>query len=72
MWLVYREKTDNCKILHSRKGCEYRPPELPHLSGEGSCAETRIVYEFFGWYYHGHNCLLFRDVTTVGGYNLEL
>ena len=46
MWLVYREQTDCCTI-HARNGREYRPPELPRLSVDGFCAETRTVYEFF-------------------------
>jgi hypothetical protein len=31
MWLMYKEQTDGCKILHGRNGREYRLPELPHL-----------------------------------------
>jgi hypothetical protein len=66
MWLVYREQTDGCTIMHARNGREYRPPELPRLSVDGFCAETRTV-EFFGCLYHGYSCLPFRDVTTLGG-----
>ena len=48
MWLVYREQTDGCSILHTINGREDRLPELPCLSLDGFCAETRTVYEFFG------------------------
>ena len=67
MWQVYREENDVCKIRDARNGPEYRLPELPRLSVDGFCAETRTVYEFFGCLYHGHTCLSFRDVTTLGG-----
>jgi len=46
MWLVHRERTDGCKILHGRNGREYRLPELPDLSVDGFCPETKTVYEF--------------------------
>jgi hypothetical protein len=65
MWLAYREHIDGCKILHGRNGGEYRLPELPHLSVDGICPETKKVYEFLGCYFHGHTCLPFRDVTTM-------
>ena len=67
MWLVYREQTDGCTILHARNGREYRPPELSRLSVDGFCTETRTVDEFFGCLFHGHTCLPFRDVTNLGG-----
>jgi hypothetical protein len=41
MWLVYKEQTDGCKILHGRNGREYRLPELPNLSVDGFCPETK-------------------------------
>ena len=65
MWLVYREHTDGCTIMHARKPCEYRPPEFPHLSVNDLCAETRTVHKFLGCYCHGLTCLKFRDVTTI-------
>ena len=40
-------------------------PELPNLSVDGYCHETRKVYEFLGCYRHGHTCLPFRDVSTM-------
>ena len=46
MWLLYREQTDECTIKHVTNGREYSPPELPKLSADGFCAETRNVYEF--------------------------
>ena len=67
MWLVYREHTDGCTIRHARNGRGYSPPELPRMRVGGFCAEKRTVYEFFGCPYHGHTCLPFRDVTTLGG-----
>jgi hypothetical protein len=65
MWLAYKEDIDGWKILHGRNGREYRLPELPHLSVDGFCPETKKVYEFLGCYFHGHTCLPFRDVTTM-------
>jgi len=47
------------------KGREYRPPELPHYSVDGYCAETRTIYEFLGCYYHGCKYQPFRDVKTL-------
>jgi len=43
MWLVYREQTDGCPIMHTSNGREYRPPELPRLNVDGFCAETRFA-----------------------------
>ena len=43
MWLVYREQTDGCRIIHGRNRCEYRLPELPRLSVDGFCEETKTV-----------------------------
>jgi G:T-mismatch repair DNA endonuclease (very short patch repair protein) len=67
MWLVYREKVDGCTIMHGRNGREYRLPELPRLSVDGFCRETKTVYEFFGCYFHGHTFLQYRDNPTMGG-----
>jgi hypothetical protein len=65
--LVYGEQTDGCHIQHGRNGRVYRLPELPNLSLEGFCAETKTVYEFNGCYWHGHTFQPFRDITTVAG-----
>jgi hypothetical protein len=62
MWLVYREKVDGCTIMHGRN---WR--ELPRLSVDGFCLETKTVYEFFGCYFHGHTCLQNKDIATMGG-----
>ena len=70
MWLLYREQIDGCTIRHARKWCEYRPPELPKLSVEGFCVETRTVYEFLVRMFLGHTCLPFRGVTTLAKDNL--
>ena len=67
VWLLHMEQTDGCKIMHARKGREYRLPELPNFSVDRYSAETRTVYEFFGCYYHGHMCQPFRDVCTTSG-----
>jgi hypothetical protein len=67
MWLVYREQTDGCHILHGRNGGEHKLPELPNLSVDRFCAETKTVYEFKGCYWHVHACQPFRDVPTVAG-----
>ena len=63
MWLVYREQTDGCTIMHARKGREYRPPEIPRLSVGVFWALTRNVYEFFGCLFHGIPIYLF--VTSL-------
>jgi hypothetical protein len=66
MFLIYTEHTDNCKILHGHYGLEYRLPELPRLSVDGYCPETKKVYEFNGCYYHGHTCKPYRDTALLG------
>lgn len=66
MWLVYKEKTDRWKILHGRNGRKYRLPELHHPSVDGFYPERGNVYEFCGCYFHGHTCLPFGDVRTIG------
>jgi G:T-mismatch repair DNA endonuclease (very short patch repair protein) len=70
MWLVYREKADGCTILHGLNGSGYRLPEFSDLSVDGFCPETKIVYEFYGCFWHGYTCLPFRDVITVAGETL--
>jgi len=65
MWLVHMEGTDVVKIMHGRNDREYKVHELPHLILEGYCPETRGIYEFFGYYFHGHKCQPFRDVITT-------
>jgi hypothetical protein len=67
MWLVYREPTDGCLILHGRNGSEYRVPELTNLSVDGPCAETKPVDGFNDYYWLGHTCQPFRDIPTVAG-----
>jgi G:T-mismatch repair DNA endonuclease (very short patch repair protein) len=66
MWLLHIEQTDGCRTMHARNGREYTPPELPNYSVDGYCPETKIIYEFLG-FYHGHTCQPFRDVKTMGG-----
>jgi G:T-mismatch repair DNA endonuclease (very short patch repair protein) len=61
---------NKCKILHGRNGREYRLPELPRLSVDGYCPETKKVYEFCGCYYHGHTCMPYRDKATLGQDNV--
>jgi hypothetical protein len=46
MWLVYKEQTDGCKILHGRNGREYRLPELPHLSVDGISKDTNTQSQY--------------------------
>jgi hypothetical protein len=65
MWHVYREKMDGYEILGDRNGCESRLPQIPHLSVDGFCQDTRKAYEVFGYYWHGNTWLTFRDVTTI-------
>ena len=64
-WLVHSERTDGCRISNGRNGREFRLPEVPSLSVDGYCHETRTVYEFHGCFWHGHNCLPFRYVKTL-------
>jgi len=59
------ERTDGCHIQPARNGRDFRPPELPHYSVDGYCAETRTINEFLGYYYHGCMCQSFRDVKTL-------
>jgi len=61
------EQMDGCRIMHARNGREYRPPELAKYSVDGYCPETKIIYEFFGCFCHGHTCQPFRDVSTMSG-----
>jgi len=72
MLLGYKDKTEGCKILHGCNGREYRLPELPHLSKNDFYPEyKKVLYEFFGCYWHVHTCLQFRDVTTLVGNTLD-
>jgi hypothetical protein len=56
LMLIHMKEVDGCHIMHARNGREYRLPELPHFSVDGYCAETRTVYDFLGFFYHGHTC----------------
>jgi len=67
IWLVYRKKTNGCKIMHSRNGLEYRLPKPPHLSVDNFFPETKAVCEFCGCYWQGNISLPFRDVTNLAG-----
>jgi hypothetical protein len=48
MWLIYKEQADGCNIRHGRNGPEFRLPDLPHLSVDGYCAETKKCTNFWG------------------------
>ena len=50
MWLLHMEEMNGWKIMHARNGRECRLPELPRFGVDGYCAETRIVYEFLGFF----------------------
>jgi hypothetical protein len=54
-------------MRHVTNGREYRLPEIPNLSVDGFRAERKTLYEFNGWYWHGHACHPFRDIRTVFG-----
>jgi hypothetical protein len=43
MWLIHREQTVNCQILHERTSREFRLPELPRLSVDGYCPNTKAL-----------------------------
>jgi len=45
MWLVNREQAYGCTILEARNVRLYRPSEIPHLSVDDFCVETRSMYE---------------------------
>jgi len=64
------EQMDGCRIMHARNGREYRPPEFPNYSVDGYCPDTKIIYEFFRCFCHGHTCQTFRDVRNMGEINL--
>ena len=68
-WLIDKEQREGKRILHGRNGREYAFPELPQLRVDGFCEETKTVYGFMGCYWHGHDCLPFRDVKTACGGN---
>ena len=72
MWLIYRDQTDVCQIMHGRDGRVYRPPELPPFSVDGFCEETKTVYKFCGCYWHGRTCLPFLDISTMTGDTLAV
>jgi len=61
------EQIDGVKIMHCRNGREFKVPELPHFGVDGYCPETRIIYVFFGYHWHGHTCQPFRDVINLNG-----
>jgi len=67
MWLLHMEQEEGVKIMHGRNVREYKLPELPHVSVDGYCPETKTIYEFNGCFHHGHTCQSFRDVTTTSG-----
>ena len=67
MWQLHMKETDGESLMHGRNVGEYKVPELPHFSVDGYCPETRTIYEFFGFYFHGHTCQSFRDVITTSG-----
>jgi len=70
LWLLIVEQIDGCRIMQPRNGREYKPPELAKYSVDGYCPETKIIYELFGCFWHGHSCQPFRDVSTMSGYTL--
>jgi G:T-mismatch repair DNA endonuclease (very short patch repair protein) len=61
------EQMDGCRLMHARNGREYRPPQLAKYSLDGYCPGTKIIYEFFRCFWHGHACQPFRDVSTISG-----
>ena len=62
MWLIDEEQMEGQRI---RQGI--RPSRTAELQVDGFYEETRTVYGFMDCYWHGHDCLPFRDVTTVCG-----
>ena len=65
MWLFHMGQADGVFMKHARNRCEYRLPELPHLSADGYCVEINKIYEYFGCYWLGYACKPFRDVITT-------
>ena len=65
MSLVYREKKNGCKMLHGRKGYEYRLPELPYVSVDSFCPEKNTLYKFCGCFWLGRTCLSIRHVSAL-------
>jgi hypothetical protein len=51
--------------MHGRNGKEPHLPEVPDTRVDGLCEETRTVYEFNGFYFHGHTCMAFRDMPAA-------
>ena len=66
-WLMLAEKKEGKRILHGRNGKECQLPEQPDIHVDCLCEETRTVYEFNGYYWHGHTCMAFRDTPTACG-----
>jgi len=54
MWLMHVEQTDGVQIMHCRNRLEYRLQELPSVNVDGYYQLTNTVYEFFGYFWHGH------------------
>ena len=67
MCILHMEQTDGCIIMHARNGREFRLPELPRHSVDGYCAETKTVYEYLGYFYHGCKCKTLCDLETLDG-----
>jgi len=53
LWLRYIEYTHNVKLQSYERGGE---AQFKHFKVDGYDRNTRTVYEFYGCYYHGHQC----------------
>lgn len=62
---MVEEKKEGKRIPHRRNGKERQLPELPDISVDGLCEETRTLYEFNGCYWHGHTSMPFRHTLTA-------
>jgi len=65
--LLLQERRTGKRIPHGRNGKERRLPELQNIRVDGLCEETRTVFEFNGFYFHGHTFLPFRDSRIACG-----
>lgn len=59
------QKEQGQRIRHGRNGMERQLPELLDIHLDGLWEETRNVYGFNGFYYHGLTRMPFRDTYSM-------
>ena len=61
-WIDWVAHTNSLNIRHKYNGKEKRIGQQ-QLPVDGWCAQTNIVYQFHGCYWHGHGCMQEKGVT---------